>query len=160
MAVEASATIVGNTTRDAELRYTSSGRAVCSFGVAVGSRRRNPQTQEWEDGDTSFFDVTAWGTLAENAAESLTKGMRVVVTGRLQQRSWENAEGEKRSKVEVVADDIGPSVRWATVEVTRVERTTADATPAGYNPSEEPFLVDVGEWQPDVYGTYPERLLP
>lgn len=131
-------TIVGNMTRDPELRFTPTGKAVCNFGVAVGSRRKNA-AGEWEDGHTSFFDVTCWGELAENVAESLTKGTRLVVTGRLQQRSWETPEGDKRSKVEVVADEVGPSVRWATVEVNRTERRDGGSTVATYAAGEEPF---------------------
>ena len=114
-------TIIGNLTRDVELRFTPSGQAVASFGLAQTPRKRNA-AGEWEDGDPMFFDVTAWRDLGENIAESLAKGSRVIVSGRLQYRSWENDEGDKRSKVEVVADDIGPSLRWATAEVTKVSK--------------------------------------
>jgi single-strand DNA-binding protein len=112
-------TLVGNCTRDPELRYTSGGRGVVSFGVAVS--RRYQQNSEWVE-QTSFFDVTAWASLGENVAASLTKGSRVIVYGRLEQRSWETQEGEKRSKVEVVADSIGPDLRWATVSVEKTSR--------------------------------------
>lgn len=114
-------TFVGNLTRDPELRYTSSGAAVVNLGVAVNRRWQNRTTQEWEE-QVSFIDVSAWSDLAENVAESLGKGDRVVVTGRLEQRSWETDSGETRSKVQVVADEISPSLRWATVVVTRNER--------------------------------------
>ncbi len=114
-------TLVGNITRDPELRFTNTGQATSSFGLAVNRRWQNRQTQEWEEA-TSFFDVVCWREMAENAAESLTKGSRVIVTGRLDQRSWETPEGDKRSKVEVVADEIGPSIRWATAQVTKNER--------------------------------------
>jgi len=93
---ENSVTITGNLTRDPELRFTPSGQANASFGVAVNRRWQNRQTQAWEEA-TSFFDITTWGQLAENLAQSLRKGDRVMVAGRLDQRSWENHEGEKRS---------------------------------------------------------------
>ena len=114
-------TIVGNATRDPELRFTPSGQAVASFGVAVNRRWQNRQTQEWEEA-VSFFDVTCWGQLAENVAESVQKGTRVVVDGRLDQRSWETEQGDKRSKVEIVADEVAPSLRWATASITKNER--------------------------------------
>lgn len=116
-----SVTLVGNLTRDPELRYTPAGAATCQFGLAVNRRWQNRQTSEWEEA-TSFFNVVAWREMAENAGESLTKGSRVIVTGRLEQRSWETPDGEKRSVVEVVADEIGPSLRWATAHVVRNER--------------------------------------
>lgn len=113
-------TIVGNATREPELRFTASGQAVATFGVAVNRRWQN-RNNEWEE-STSFFDVTCWAQLAENVAESVPKGGRVVVTGRLDQRSWETQEGDKRSKVEIVADDVAPSLRWATAQITKNER--------------------------------------
>jgi len=112
-------TIVGNATRDPELRYTAGGAAVCSFGVAVSRRRK--VGDQWEEA-TSFFDVTAWRDLAEHVAESITKGCRVVVVGRLEQREYEARDGSKRNVVEIVADEIAPSLRWATAQVTRTER--------------------------------------
>ena len=114
-------TLVGNITRDPELRFTNTGQATSSFGLAVNRRWQNRQTQEWEEA-TSFFDIVCWREMAENAAESLSRGSRVIVTGRLEQRSWETPDGDKRSKVEVVADEIGPSIRWATAQVTKNER--------------------------------------
>src|ERR671926_1464795 len=100
-----SITVVGNITRDPEMRFTPSGVSKVTFGVAVNRSWRNQQTQEWEE-QTSFFNVVAWRQLAENVSASLTKGSRVVVSGRLEQRSWETESGEKRSVVEVVADDV------------------------------------------------------
>ena len=114
-------TLVGNVVRPPELRFTPSGQATASFGLAVNRRWQNRQTQEWEEA-VSFFDVVAWREMAENASESLDKGSRVIVTGRLEQRQWETPEGDKRSKVEVVADEIGPSLRWATATVTKNEK--------------------------------------
>jgi single-strand DNA-binding protein len=113
--------LVGNLTRDPELRYTPGGMAVATFGLAVNARRQNRQTNEWEE-RTSFFDVVCWGSLGENVSESLGRGSRVMVVGRLEQRSWENQEGDKRSKIEVIADEVGPSLRWASAEVTKNER--------------------------------------
>jgi len=117
--------IVGNLTRDPELRFTPSGQATASFGVAVNRRWQNRQSQEWEEA-TSFFDVVCWGQLAENSAQSLTRGSRVVISGRLDQRSWESNEGEKRSKIEITADEVAPSLRWATVQITRNERRSPE----------------------------------
>jgi single-strand DNA-binding protein len=114
-------TIVGNVTRDPEMRYTPSGQANATFGVAVNRRWMNRQTNEWEE-RVSFFNVVCWREMAENVSESLAKGSRVVVSGRLEQRSWETENGEKRSVVEIVADDVGPSLRWATAQITRNER--------------------------------------
>ncbi len=139
-----STTITGNITRDPELRFTPNGQAVATFGLAVNRRWQNSQTQEWEEA-VSFFDVVCWREMAENVANSLTKGTRVIVTGRLDQRSWETDQGDKRSKVEIVADEVGPSLRWANAEVTRVERqgSKPDATRApdraNYSYDEEPF---------------------
>ncbi len=123
MASENSVTLVGNLTRDPELRYTTGGRGVASFGLAVN--RRYQQNGEWQE-QTSFFNITAWGDLGENASASLTKGSRVIVTGRLQQREYETREGEKRSIVEVVADELGPSLRWAQAQVERISRDSSD----------------------------------
>jgi single-strand DNA-binding protein len=114
-------TITGNLTREPEIRYTKEGQATAQLGVAVTRRWQDRTTAEWQEA-TSFFDVVCWRDLAENVALSLTKGMRVVVSGRIEQRSWETEDGEHRSKVEIVADEIGPSLRYATAEVHRVER--------------------------------------
>ena len=114
-------TITGNLTREPEIRYTRDGQATTQLGVAVNRSWLDRNTQEWQE-STSFFDVTCWRELAENVALSLTKGMRVVVTGRLEQRTWETEEGERRAKVEITADEVGPSLRFATAEVHKVER--------------------------------------
>jgi single-strand DNA-binding protein len=116
-----SVTVVGNVTRDPELRFTASGQATASFGLAVNRIWNDRQTIERKEA-VSFFDVVCWREMAENASESLSKGARVLVTGRLEQRSWETPEGEKRSKIEIVADEIGPSLRWATAQVTKNDR--------------------------------------
>lgn len=121
--------IVGNLTRDPELRFTPSGQATATFGVAVNRRWQNRQTNEWEEA-TSFFDVVCWAQLAENAAQSLTKGTRVLVSGRLDQRSWETPEHERRSKIEITADEVAPSLRYATASITKNERRTPEAAGA------------------------------
>lgn len=142
MAYDNTVTIVGNMTRDAELRYTASGVAVTEFGVAWNSKDRDGNES------VSFFDVTCWRELAEHVAESLGKGMRVIVYGRLDQNTWETKDGDKRSKVRVVADDVGPSLRWATANVERTPRS-GDGFPKpdgksamerkGFPADEEPF---------------------
>lgn len=119
MANDAATTLVGNVTKECELRYTAGGRAVTSFGLAVN--RRYMVNNEWQE-EVSFFNVVCWADLAENVAASLDKGNRAIVTGRLAQRTYETREGEKRNVVEVVADSIGADLRWATCEVTRTER--------------------------------------
>ena len=116
---DSTVTLVGNLTREPELRFTQAGQAIATLGIAVS--RRYQQNGEWQE-QTSFFNVTAWGQLGENAAASLNKGSRAIVTGRLEQRSYETQDGEKRSVVEVVADEIGPSLRWATAQVDRNDR--------------------------------------
>jgi len=116
-----SVTVVGNVTRDPELRFTASGQATASFGLAVNRVWNDRQTNERKEA-VSFFDIVCWREMAENASESLSKGARVLVTGRLEQRSWETPEGDKRSKIEIVADEIGPSLRWATAEIRKNDR--------------------------------------
>jgi single-strand DNA-binding protein len=114
-------TIVGNLTRSPELRFTPSGVAVVGFGVAVNRRRQN-DAGEWTDAGTEFYEVTAWRQLATNLAESLDKGTRVIIAGRLAQRSWETDAGERRTTVEIVADVGGPDLTWATASVQRNDR--------------------------------------
>ncbi len=123
-------TIIGNVTKDPELRFTASGQATASFGIAVNRRWQNRQTNDWEE-QVSFFNVVTWREMAENVAESLHKGSRVIVTGRLEQRSWETPDGDKRSVVDIVADEIGPSLRWATAQVVRNERRPGDNEGSG-----------------------------
>lgn len=116
MAFDNTVILVGNVTRDPELRFTASGTAVASFGIAWNQRSQN------SDDKAHFFDVSCWRELAENVAETVTRGMRVVVYGRLDYRSWEGQNGEKRNAVQIVADEVTPSLRWATAEVNRNER--------------------------------------
>ncbi len=141
-------TLIGNLTKEPELRFTSQGLAQTTFSIAVNRRRLNQQTQDWEE-STSFFEVVCWRELAENVSESLEKGARTIVTGRLEQRSWETPDGEKRSKIQVIADEVGPSLRWATAQITKAERRNAgnrdqsaphnDAGVPGFTYEEEPF---------------------
>jgi single-strand DNA-binding protein len=116
-------TIVGNLTGDPELRFTPSGQAVASFTVASSTRIMDKATNEWKDGDTVFMRCSVWRQYAENVAESLTRGTRVVVTGRLKQRSFETREGEKRTVVECDVDDVGPALRYATARINKVARS-------------------------------------
>jgi single-strand DNA-binding protein len=142
----ANVTLVGNITRDPELRYTPSGFPRASFGIAVNRQRTDKATNEKIE-EVSFFNIVLLGQLAENSAQSLTKGSRVIVTGRLEQRSWETQDGEKKTVVEVVADEVGPSLRWATVQVERNDRRGGD-TPAsgqGYRPVSNAPDSDTGE---------------
>ncbi len=136
-------TLVGNLTRDPELRFTTTGRGVASFGIAVG--RRYQVNGEWQE-QTSFFNVTAWGQLGENAAASLTKGARVVVTGRLEQREYTTRDGDKRTAIDVIADELGPSLRWATAQVERTPKSdNPSAGTRGSNPGGEVSPHDSGE---------------
>jgi single-strand DNA-binding protein len=133
-------TLVGNCTRDPELRYTTGGRGVATFGMAVNRRWMNKATNEWEE-TVSFFQVTAWAELGENAAASIQKGNRIIVTGRLDQRTYQDREGNDKSVTEIIADAIGPDLRWATAQVERTERTSAPSQPARQQAqtNEEPF---------------------
>ena len=129
--------ITGNLTDNPELRFTPNGAAVANFRVAVTPRVRDGN--DWKDGETSFFRVNAWRQLAENATESLSKGDRVIVVGRLKARSWETPEGDRRSVVEIEADEIGPSLRWATAKPERATATSgAKAKPAAGQFNDEP----------------------
>src|SRR5216683_3016796 len=118
-------TIVGNLVGDPELRYTPTGQAVATFRVASTPRFRDNSTGEWKDGDSLFLSCNVWRQAAENVAESLQRGMRVIVSGRLRQRSYETKEGEKRTVYEVEVDDVGPSLRNASAKVNRVARSGA-----------------------------------
>jgi single-strand DNA-binding protein len=145
-------TVVGNVTRDPELKFLNSGQAALKLSIAVNRRWQNRQTQEWEE-RVSYFEIVGYGAMAENAANSLVKGSRVIVSGRLEQRTWETENGDKRSIVEINADEIGPSLKWATAVVTRTPRAEGSnfqssdrpaAAPRSNEPSsyafdEEPF---------------------
>jgi single-strand DNA-binding protein len=122
MAGETIITVVGNLTDDPELRFTPSGAAVANFTVASTPRNFDKQTNEWKDGDSLFLRCSVWRQAAENVAESLQRGNRVVVQGRLKQRSYETKEGEKRTVFEMEVDEVGPSLKYATAKVTRTQR--------------------------------------
>ena len=148
MSGETILTVVGNLTAEPELRFTPSGLAVATFTVASTPRTFDKASGEWKDGDALFLRCSLWRQPAENVAESLVKGSRVIVTGRLRQRSFETREGEKRTVVELEVDEIGPSLRYATAKVAKAGRTTTssaatdDSTPrdpwAGTSGTEEP----------------------
>jgi single-strand DNA-binding protein len=150
MAGETVLHIVGNLTADPELRFTPAGDAVANFTVASTPRTLDRQTQEWKDGEALFMRCSVWRQAAENVAESLTKGTRVMVSGRLRQRSYETKEGEKRTVVELEVDEVGPSLKFAQASVQRASRGDAAprrsfgrvedpwATPADWGGGEEP----------------------
>jgi single-strand DNA-binding protein len=129
-------TLSGNLTRDPEIRYSKDGQASATFGLAVNRRWQARGSDTWEEA-TSFFDVVCWRELAENVALSLVKGTRVIVSGRLEQHSWATDTGDRRSRVEVTADEVGPSLRFATAEVSRAERRLPDqsGSSAEFDPS-------------------------
>ena len=143
MAFNNTVTIIGNVTRDPELRFISSGTPVCEFGLAWNLRKQNGEDE------AMFFNVTCWRSLAENVSESIAKGTRVIVTGRMNWRSWETEAGEKRNVVDIQAEEVGPSLQWASAEVTRSEfsgesgkEDSGRGTNSGDNPpmtEEEPF---------------------
>ena len=122
MAGETIITVVGNLTADPELRFTPSGAAVASFTIASTPRQFDRNSNEWKDGEALFLRCSIWRQAAENVAESLTRGMRVVAQGRLKQRSYETREGEKRTVVELEVDEVGPSLKYATAKVNRTQR--------------------------------------
>jgi single-strand DNA-binding protein len=130
-------TVVGNVTRDPELKFLNSGQAALKLSIAVNRRWQNRQTQEWEE-RVSYFEIVGYGTMAENAANSLTKGARVIVSGRLEQRTWETENGDKRSIVEINADEIGPSLKWATAVVTRTPRAEGSNFQSSDRPAPAP----------------------
>jgi single-strand DNA-binding protein len=123
MAGETVITVVGNLVDDPELRFTPSGAAVANFRIASTPRTFDRQTNEWKDGDALFLSCSVWRQAAENVAESLQRGMRVIVQGRLKQRSYETREGEKRTVVELEVDEVGPALAFATAKVTRASRS-------------------------------------
>src|SRR6201747_3194738 len=135
MAGETVITVVGNLTADPERRFTPSGAAVASFTIASTPRTFDKNSNEWKDGDALFLRCSIWRQAAENVAESLQKGMRVVAQGRLKQRSYETREGEKRTVVELDVEEVGPSLKYATAKVARVQRSGGGG---GYGSSQPP----------------------
>ena len=126
-------TVVGNLVADPELRFTSTGQPVASFRIASTPRTRDAASGEWKDGDSLFLTCNVWRQAAENVAESLQRGMRVIVTGRLKQRNYETKEGEKRTVYEVEVDDVGPSLRNASAKVNRASRGSGEGGFSGGN---------------------------
>jgi single-strand DNA-binding protein len=142
MAGETTITVIGNLTADPELRFTQSGAAVANFTVASTPRTLDRQSGEWKDGEALFLRCNVWRQVAENVAESLTRGSRVLVSGRLRQRSFETKEGEKRTVVELEVDEIGPSLRYATAKVNKVSRGGGDgggSSRGGATPADDPW---------------------
>lgn len=141
MATDNTVTLIGNLTDDPELRYTANGAAVANFRLAVTPRVKDGEG--WHDGETSFFGINCWRQLAENATDSLSKGTRAIVIGRLRMRSWETDVGEKRTVIEVEADEVAPSLKFATAKVERANRAAygkdAGASKAGQFNDEPPF---------------------
>ena len=150
MANDTQITIVGNLVAEPELRFTPSGAAVANFTIASTPRTFDKQANEWRDGDPMFLGCSVWRQAAENVAESLTKGMRVIVQGRLKSRSYETREGEKRTVFEIDVDDVGPSLLRATAVVTRA---TSGAQPAARQPAGRPQAAD--PWAGNVRNEQP-----
>src|SRR5271168_1849514 len=135
-------TLIGNLVDDPQLRYTPTGQAVANFRVASTPRYLDKTTNEWKDGDSLFLSCNVWRQVAENVAESLQRGMRVIVSGRLRQRNYETKEGEKRTVYEVEVDDVGPSLRNASAKVTRASRGTA----SGFGANTGQDASSAGSW--------------
>ncbi|MDD7963325.1 single-stranded DNA-binding protein [Microbacterium thalli] len=144
-------TVVGNLTADPELRYTQGGLPVVNFTIASTPRTFDRQANEWKDGETLFLRASAWRDFAEHIAGTLTKGMRVVATGRLRQRNYQDREGQTRTAIELEIDEIGPSLRYATAQVTRAAAGGTAAQPAASQRQQEPYAAPVsddGSWSP------------
>ena len=152
MAGETQITVVGNLTADPELRFTPSGAAVANFTVASTPRTFDRQSNEWKDGETLFLRCSIWREAAESVAESLTKGTRVIVTGRLVSRSYQDREGQNRTVFEVQVDEVGPSLRYATAKVTRTQRSGGGSFGGGgfgggsgsAGPADDPWATPAG----------------
>ena len=151
MAGETVITVVGNLTADPELRYTQNGLPVANFTIASTPRNFDRQANEWKDGEALFLRASVWREFAEHVAGSLTKGSRVIATGRLKQRSYPDREGNNRTAIELEVDEIGPSLRYATAQVVRTGRTVADADARQYStPADEPWATP-GSAAPDAW---------
>jgi single-strand DNA-binding protein len=148
MAGDTTITVVGNLTDDPELRFTPSGAAVAKFRVASTPRFMDKASNEWKDGEPLFLACTVWRQVAENVAESLQRGSRVIVSGRLKQRSYETREGEKRTVIELEVDEIGPSLRYATAKVQKMSRTSGGGSAGGFGSSgqgaDDPWATSAG----------------
>jgi single-strand DNA-binding protein len=155
MAGETVITVVGNLTSDPELRYTQNGLAVANFTIASTPRNFDRASNDWKDGDALFLRASVWREFAEHVAGSLTKGSRVIATGRLKQRSYETKEGEKRTSIELEVDEIGPSLRYATAQVTRAASSREGGPPRGQvgAATEEPWSATAPDAGGDVWNT-------
>jgi len=154
MAGETVITIIGNLTADPELRWTPSGSAVANFTVAATPRNFDKQSNEWKDGETLFMRCSVWRDMAENVGESLQRGSRVIVSGRLRSRSYEAKDGEKRTVVEMEVDEVGPSLRYATTKVNKTTRT-GGATGGHGGSQERPGTSGQGPQDDDPWATDP-----
>ncbi|MDH6182380.1 single-strand DNA-binding protein [Microbacteriaceae bacterium SG_E_30_P1] len=161
MAGETIITVVGNLTADPELRYTQSGLAVANFTIASTPRTFDRASNDWKDGEALFLRASCWREFAEHVAGSLTKGSRVIATGRLKQRSYETKEGEKRTSIELEVDEIGPSLRYATAQVTRAASSRDGGAPRGGGQvAEEPWAASAPGSSSDSWntpGNYPDE---
>src|ERR1700743_1950581 len=158
MAGETVITVVGNLTSDPELRYTQNGLAVANFTIASTPRTFDRAANDWKDGDALFLRASVWREFAEHVAGSLTKGSRVIATGRLKQRSYETKEGEKRTSIELEVDEIGPSLRYATAQVTRTSSSReggvgGDGGRGGAPIADEPWAASAPDAGGDVWNT-------
>jgi single-strand DNA-binding protein len=151
---EAQMTLVGNLVDDPELRFTPAGQPVAKFRVASTPRYLDKQTNQWKDGDSLFLTCTVWRQAAENVAESLTRGMRVIVTGRLKQRSYETKEGEKRTVYELEVDELGPSLRNASAKVQKVTRSSGNG---GQGAAASSGSKEAGPWASSAPGGYSDE---
>lgn len=148
MAGETTITVIGNLTSDPELSFVSSGSAVANFTIASTPRTFDRNSNEWKDGETLFLRASVWKEAAENVAESLAKGMRVIISGRLKSRSYETKEGEKRTVIELEVDEIGPSLKYANAKVNRTQRSGKQEAPATTqsDPWATPGVSNAGGW--------------
>jgi single-strand DNA-binding protein len=153
MAGETIITVVGNLTGDPELRFTPSGAAVANFTIASTPRTFDRQTNEWKDGDTLFLNCSVWRQAAENVAESLQRGMRVVAQGRLKARSYETREGEKRTVMEMDVEEVGPSLKYATAKVTRATRSSGGGG-GGFSGGDDPWASQPAASAPQGGGSW------
>jgi single-strand DNA-binding protein len=155
MAGETIITVVGNLTADPELRYTQNGLAVANFTIASTPRNFDRASNDWKDGESLFLRASVWREFAEHVAGTLTKGTRVVATGRLKQRSYETKEGEKRTSIELEVDEIGPSLRYATAQVTRAASSRDGGAPRAGQVADEPWAASApaGDGGGDVWTT-------
>lgn len=173
MAGETIIHITGNLTNDPELRFTPSGKAVANWTIASTPKTFDRQKNEFVDGETLFLRCSAWGDLAENIAESLTKGMRVMVEGKLKSRSYETKEGEKRTVIEVAAEEVAPSLRWASAKVTRTTRSNngggysgggagggTNSGPASNPPQDDPWATPNSQANAGGWGNSPDSEPP